>query len=586
MRKEPIKAEAQKPIKKEPIKDDSADELRSAAKQDLVTWILTNDFKVDHNDFSFDENRYLIEIYECDAPVIVVQKAAQMGLTIWLLLKSLHTCWAREPVKIGFFFPTDKAAGKLSKDRLHPIIEQNEELKTMIDKSEHSDTLGLKQFGKSSLYILHMGGSATRDSVPMDAVAFDEVRLLDPKEVDQALERISRSKYKRAWYISTAGYPGLDINARFIRGDQREYHSKCGCGPDPKDWVVLSEVFPECIVDDGESTYYCCPKCQYRINDPQNGEWVKHNPEGKYPSFHIHQMLSAYMSPEEILDVWQTTTNIKEFFNAKLGVPYVDKENIPITDTVLANCVNTAIPWTHRAHGEDIQTSMGVDQRGGQNHVVIAQTIRGKKRIIHLEVIDMRVKKYTEIAGRPAESPFDYLSVLMDDFDIDFCLCDALPNINEAITFGKKFEKRVFLAYYKPHMEMVRWSDKVGSEDPISIKMSGDDIKYKYRAFLDRYQSIEFSLINFVKRQVETPDPRSLVQTARMKNGRYGPVMICEEYLYPHLKGVIRQNVSKAEEAIDMRWLNLGLDPHFLHAWNYANMGLERIKSNFSFSFW
>jgi len=582
----------QKPSFKEALlgslpSDITEEDLKDLAEEDLIIWILINDFKVDHRPFSFDDHRYLIDIYACDSQVLVVMKAAQMGLTIYELLWCLHKALYEQPCKIGFYFPTSDAVAKLSKDRLRPLIVQNEELSLMIEDSDYSDTLGLKQIGDSSLYLSHMGGMATKDSTPLDAIVFDEVRLLIPADIDQTRERISHSSKKYERYVSTAGRPGVTIHAKFLRGDQRMFHSRCGCGPDPEDWVVLSQAFPDCIVDTGVEVFYQCPSCLYRIEDPQNGEWVVHNPQGDYPSFHIHQMLSHYITPKEILDAYNTTTNIAEFYNAKLGIPYVDEDERPVTLEILRTCENSAIPWGFRTKGENVTTVMGVDQRGGINHVVVAQSIEGKKRLIHLEVIDGRLKKYRE-KGEEV-SPFKRLYQLMAEYDIDFCVCDALPNSNEAKEFGRAFPGRVFLAFYSGSKDMVRWSDKPltkkGKKEPASQKKSKEAIKFRWTVLLDRYQSLELALLTFVKRQIEIPDPRGLVQEARRKDGRVGPVMLCEEEFYEHVQGVIREQVG-SEEIPRWKWVNLGLDPHFLHAWNYCNIGLERLKTQFSFDFW
>ena len=157
-------------------------------------------------------------------------------------------------------------------------------------------------------------------------------------------------------YVSTAGLPALDIAARFQRGDQRYWHLKCsGCS----DGFIPSETFPECIVDRTRGVYKAssaeswwercveeqiflqCPRCKTIVKDPGNGMYIPHNPGGAYPSFHVSQLISNFITPGEIWEHYNVAVNKKEFFNAKLGKPYVDEENVPITDEVLENCVNT-----------------------------------------------------------------------------------------------------------------------------------------------------------------------------------------------------------------------------------------------------
>jgi len=71
------------------------------------------------------------------------------------------------------------------------------------------------------------------------------------------------------------------------------------------------------------------------------------------------------------------------------------------------------------------------------------------------------------------------------------------------------------------------------------------------------------------------------------KTGVYQPEHVCERIFFIHLKAVVRELVqSKIDgNSVRYRWRNLGLDPHFLHAWNYCCLAMERRKKVFGFSF-
>ncbi len=561
--------------------------LKEAVETDnLAVWVVNHEIDVDHRPFNFDRHRYLIDIYNCDNRKIVVMKAAQMGLTIFLLLWSLHKIDTEGPIKLGFYFPTSDAIGKLSKDRLSPLMLKNERLKRMVNPLTFNDTIGLKQIQDSSLYLMHIGGVASKDSVPLDGLLFDEVRLMNPGDIDQTRERISHSDKKYELYVSTAGYPGHDINKRFLEGSQNFWHSKCFCGPEPKNWVCLPLNWPDCVIDAGDSVYYSCPFCNAKISDPQNGAYVEHNPGAKFPSFHISQLVSDYISAEEILSFYHSTTNIPEFWRAKLGLPFVDEENRPMSDAIFNACINIGIPWSW-TNDELGPIGMGVDQRSGINHIVIAQRVGEKKRIIHVEIVDGACEDYyrPNIIGKLVRvSPFVRLYELMEEFNVDCCVLDGLPNANEAKEFGRAFPKRVYIAYYQSQKHQMRWSDKLGKDSP--LKSVHEDAKYEYFVLLDRYLSIEAALVAWIRRHVEIGDPKGLVQRIRNKHGRYAASTIVLDYFLEHLKGIFRAKYNiKEDMTYSMKWVNLGQDPHFLHAWNYCNAALERIKSNFQFMF-
>ena len=71
------------------------------------------------------------------------------------------------------------------------------------------------------------------------------------------------------------------------------------------------------------------------------------------------------------------------------------------------------------------------------------------------------------------------------------------------------------------------------------------------------------------------------------KTGTYMPEFVCENIFFKHLKSVVRELVQSKWDAgrYRYRWNNLGLDPHFLHAFTYAIIASDRKKRAFSFTF-
>jgi hypothetical protein len=287
-----------------------------------------------------------------------------------------------------------------------------------------------------------------------------------------------------------------------------------------------------------------------------------------------------YITPGEIWKFWERTQNIKEFYNAKLGMPYVDKENQPVKDEDLMACENTTLQWgpTPARHGKRVQRAMGVDQMGGNNYVIIAERHENKKRIVHYEIIDSNNKIYWQ--GGEIVSPFKRCYELMNEWDIDLCIVDAMPNINEATDFARAFPKRAFIAHYiEAQRDMVQWQDR--PKDKLAIKRGGPKIKFKYVCLLSRYLSIDFALKEIAERNVEWPNPRALVQICRsMKSGLFEPLHIFETHFYQHAKAVVRQKTIIDEDTgrFKMEWINLGIDPHSVHAWNMCNIALERLR--------
>lgn len=555
------------------------EQISALSADNFAVWSQFSGIEVDNHKFDFDQHRYLLPLYLDQSIELVLIKAAQMGATIYMLLYLLW--FARHnSVKVGLYFPTGDGVSMLSKDRLSPLLRSSKELSQCV--VDDMDTIGLKHIenihGKvSSLYMLYLGGQASKDSVPLDAVCFDEVRLVKETDIDQALERISHSPHKLKRFMSTAGYPNEDIDKRFKQGSQFYWHVKCRC----PDGFIPSDVFPDCIGVSGTDVYLRCPKCSTRIVDPQNGAYVAHNPKADFPSYHISQLISKFITPKEIWTIFNKTTNKREFYNAKLGRPYIDVENQPVTDDILESCVNTDISWALSVGGtKDLMKhcAMGVDQMGGFNYVVIMKRgADGKKQLVHLEIIEQHNPRYWE-NGAPV-TPFKRLYQLMREFDVGVCVCDAMPNVNEAQDFARSFKGRVFLGWYgEAGVDMVKWYDKLKVRE--QIRKGSQELRLKWQVVMHRYQTLDYALQQFIDREMTMPHPDSYLQVVRSEEtGRFEAEPIARRY-WTHMKALVRQFTITNEETGKGKheWIYIGGDPHFAHAHNYACIALERMK--------
>jgi len=908
--------------KKVKPEDITIDDLRHLSNESFTLWTQTSGVTVDGNNIDFNAHRYLLPIYLCNDTEIVWQKAAQMGATVYMLLKVIHWLHTHQGRKAGLYFPTKEGVENLSKDRLTPLLQSIPELNGTIDTQ---DKLGLRKIGKSSFYLFHLGGVASKDSVPLDFVSFDEVRLCKPQEIDQALERISHSPYKQkvfmstchskdtrilvrkkqdvkywkvsnpvesksfreledcwhqyqvlcqyqsnglnytfrditafhdngikpvvkalfddgtevvathdheyawcdafgksknilrweqlskltdknaivtlrnisqyeeidtpfdlltyyvfgayaaegcvvtgttntisiaqlkktdtpirsrviewaqrngfkfseqrtcirvslktrpdlyqlfesfgksssdkrfpeiirngsvkqlrelldgyidgdgtrrtdhSWDITTTSYamlydlklialrvgepayirdyegrtenrahsyqlchnansnrilsrplnahyraarlvelrewgnqavcditvdqyhnfvlengivahncglPENDIAARFDLGTQHIWMAKCGC----PDGVDLARAFPDCVVDDKKrgKLYLRCPKCRFVINDPQNGRYVAHNPGADYTSFHVSQLTSKYMPLKTLWDFYYRTTNKAEFFNAKLGLPYVDEENRGVTLGQLKSCVDPMLEWA--APGKAADTAMGVDVGGGYCYVIIADLHESKKRIRHVEIIESDNPHYMEAGKRV--SPFKRLRTLMKEYKVQLCVIDAMPNYDSVLEFAQEFPGKVFASFYsKEAKDVVTWSDKPRTK--VTIKKAGPLLKFKYYCVVSRYLSLDVALGQWAGNDVICPDPDRLVQMClNEKTKDLEPEAVMNRAFSMFMRLIKRFNVSNEETGEGRHeWIYSGGDPHFAHAWNYCNVALERMRRGVIFTF-
>ena len=561
--------------------DITVEDLKSLSADSFPLWCLAHGAEVDNNPVEFEKHRYLLPLYADQSHEVVLAKAAQMGATVWMMLRILWWLHAHPGRKAGLYMPNKELVDNTSADRLTPLMQS---VPPIAEIADMNDKLGLRKVGKSSFYLLHLGGKSAKDSVPLDYVSFDEIRLCSDKDIDQTMERIAHSPYKMKLFASTTGLPGSNIDMRFNLGRQYVWMAKCGC----PDGCNMARTFPDCIVADDSrrpgEVYLRCPKCRYEIKNPQNGNYASYNPGADYNSYHVSQLVSQFITTKEIWDFWKRTTNKAEFYNAKLGLPYVDAENMGVTMPQLKALINEDLPWAEPRKHEN-KCAMGIDQGAGYCYVVIADMKDGKKRIRHTEVIEQHNPDYRGHEGAIV-SPFNRLAELMTEYNVSLAVVDAMPSINDALQFARQFPGRVYLAYYsRDAKEVVQWNDRKKFKE--TVRKAGPLLKFKHTAVIGRFPSLDYMFGELKSGNYVIPDPERLRQMAFDEKTNLLTPIAPTARMFDHLTRLVKQWTETNEETGDgkWRWVYAGGDPHFAHSLNYCNVALERMKRQTIFIF-
>ena len=559
---------------------------------DFVEGLRQKGLKVDNFPFRWNGFEYLEDIYrnikftgqENEAGLsLTLMCGAQVAKSVTAFLSCVHMplyFWGRY---FGYFLPDEKMANDFSAERYKPLVRGIPEIRplwgndpTSDDNEKQTDKKGVRSIGPSKVIFSYMGGKTSTEGWPLLGVCFDEVRRMLDTEIELVRERMSHSPYPVEMMFSTAGFPDINIDKAYKRSNQNKFHTKCRC----PDGVILSEVFPNCI---GENTgigpamknlpqhFYVCPTCKTIILNPRDGSWRQHNPTSKRLGYHIPQTLSCAQTPGKILEAFRDAKNVQEFYNSKLGVAYLSKEARICSEEHLRSTVNLDLKWLSTGRN----FSMGVDQMGGFNVATIRywgpkdDSGAYKSRLAHLEMIY-------------ADDPWDRCCELMHQYDISVCVADAVPNFNEARRFAKKFPGRVFLAEYnftpeRGDDDICEWGDRPKKTN--SQKKSSDETINKHRVRINRYLAIEWNLKKFVDRLKEQPNERTLECVVVDELGKKKTVPICQDVFWVHQQKVARvQETDEETGEVKMNFVNLGLDPHFLHADLYAELALSRIN--------
>ncbi len=564
------------PSKEIKVEDVTVDDLRHLGKDSFPIWCLTSGMKLDGHPVDFNRHRYLLPLYMDKTQKIAAVKAAQLGYSVYILARLIHFLYTNPNTKAGLYLPNQELAQNMSKDRLTPILSSIEDLKGELVPG---DKLSLRQFKNgSSFYVLHLEGKSSKDSVPLDFVAFDEVRLVSAQSVAQATNRILHSDFKYELYTSTAGHAGQDIQAIYERGKQYVWMSKCSC-PDGTD---LARTFPDCVVKtDKRGRHYICVKCRSVIKDTQNGFYRSMNPGADFNSYSVSQIASKFNDVNRIWETYSTTPNMQDFYNSTLGLPYTNEDARGVNMADLQACVDPDLHWDKPKDGEIC--AMGVDQGGGYNMAVIYSTYKGKARLRHVEIIETNNPRYYE-NGQPV-SPFKRLDELMREWNVKLCVIDAVPNYNESLAFAQRFPKRVFLAFYSRHAkDAIAWADK--NKTPPTLVKSGPLFKFKYKVTLSRYLIIDATLGMWRDQAITLPPPEQLMQICRDEGTHTLQPESPVNRLFLHLCKAIRE--TKTDEKTmeqTVEWVFTNDRDHLVHASAYAFAALQRAGRAFSFDF-
>ena len=370
---------------------------------------------------------------------------------------------------------------------------------------------------------------------------------------------------------STANWPDADIHHWFKRGSQYRFRTRCEhCG----EAKPLDDYFPQCIRRDKDTDIYryVCESCGGVIHDPQHGEWVADNPDAdpaiditlpkrdrpwRIRSIHFPQFLSPTISAGEILFAYQTATDMKNFFNRKLGKPYLDPSQVPVTLEHLARCVEAGkaagIEWKTRARG----AFMGIDQMGNFNVAVIKERLPdGRQAVIHVEEIY-------------SEDPFGRCDELMEAFGVAVAVVEINPNYNDAKRFANRFPGRVFIcnSFGSVVEGMVQWGDapKLDTSD----RRTNEEERDRYTLRMDQYKCMQVSMARFTADEPLClfPDPQGLIQEVVEKGVRQTAAVLPRAFHHFTKTALVAE---KDEETNQYRRSvkKVGIDPHF----SYANM--------------
>ncbi|RMG80616.1 MAG: hypothetical protein D6712_17785 [Chloroflexi bacterium] len=496
---------------------------RKKKQTTLLEWIQEQGIRLRGKPFSFEGHAYLKAIYEDTHPYMVFEKAAQMGLSTYFMLKGLWLAHLHGR-KVLHFFPTDDQADLFSNDRFTLFFLENPDLAAHLQ----TDNIRLRHFGRGSLVYQGLFNLKKAKMMDGDMVVLDEFDEVKPLIGKYALDRILHSDLKWVAELSQPSLPDYGVDINFQASDKRYWLIRCKCG----EWVNMEKSFPDCIaprngrrrIVNGIDRKYAriCPKCGAEL-DLQAGEWVAENPSVEdRRGYHISQLYSSLISADEIWKAYQDARKSYEkarFTNSIIGNPYTDRLKQPLTDEVFRAC-EADFGFQSSSTG----AVMGIDQ-GDLLHIVLLQPFDGGFQLIRIEETE----------------DWKLIDRLMKKFNVRVAVCDALPNKHTAKSYGKRYEKRWFIQYF------------TGEEVKFGLEDTVNTIK------VNRTDSLDDLVLKFHNYEIQLPDPKRLTPKDTALYERY----------QNHLKNLVKDLVEKPNGLVRYEYKHR-IENHFAMATNSA----------------
>ena len=446
-----------------------------------------------------------------------------MGVSTYCLIWSFWLAKTKQaPRGIIYWLPADSDVSDFVSTKVNPFITDNDELvdNKALAAGKSTDNQGLKFMYGTPIFFRGLRSKTKVKSISADVSIFDEFDEADPSQVAQARKRTSASEVKLLRELSTPKIPDHGINKRFLETDQCFYAFKCkACGH----WNILEDQFPNCFQQDRDGTWYhACQRCKKHL-DVSEGRWVQKE-SGKYMrGYHISQLYSPFVSPDEIMKEYQTTEHIGHFYNHVLGMPYLSATDRVTTEMVLGLCD----PMRPMSANNIKPTVMGVDV-GSKLHTVILEPGTPHKVVW---------------VGEP--SRFEELDPIMLKYNVREAVFDFLPETRAVREFIARHNRKAWGCYYVDGQKgSYAWNEE------------------NRQVNVGRTESMDVGQDLIINSKISLPQRNPMV-----------------EMLAKHCANVVKvPETNKETGAVKMAYFRIGPD-HLRHGLNYALIAASRMRS-------
>lgn len=296
-----------------------------------LAWVAMNNL-VNENQkpLEFRNHRFMIDIYADDSPDIVCIKSAQVGFSVYSILKSFHEL-KYEKRNILYALPTRNVVQDFVVPKVNPLIDSN----PVIAKEIGSDSVSLKRLGDRFIYF--KGGSEREAiSVSADTLVIDEFdRMPDMNVVTMFDSRLQAAEFPRRRRFSNGSAIGYGVDRLYKDSNSMHWFMECHhCGYDY--YIDYEKSDDNNHYIDKQREIYACGKCDMELSDSdrRGGHWVAKWASRERHGYWISQLMAPWVTAKRIIDQ-EKEMDVATFHGFVLGKAYTQSDLLIDRDTIL-----------------------------------------------------------------------------------------------------------------------------------------------------------------------------------------------------------------------------------------------------------
>jgi len=375
---------------------------QATAIEEISRWISDNTF-IRGKHYSYAGREYQKRILDSKAREMVIRKCSQIGISEVAVRRALGLCGMLTGFTTIYTLPTATLAKILMQTRVAPVIRESPYLKNMLSET---DSVEVKELSNGSY--LYMKGAASSNapiSIPADYIVNDELDFSDAFVVGQYHSRLTNSPHKMRMKLSTPTLPGRGIDAEFTSSRRHFNFVKCNhCNhwfvPNYYEHVKIPGYTGELLSVNKKNIHDLrwkeahveCPSCGKTPSlEHAHREWVCENPDENHEADGIQVSpfdVPRYITPGYLVESSTKYTNVGDFVNFNLGLPFFSQESVLSPDEIKGVTIDSRLvgAFSH---------VMGVDLGKTCHIVVLACFTDGASQVV--EILDVPLMRLREV---------------------------------------------------------------------------------------------------------------------------------------------------------------------------------------------